>query len=101
MHDNAITQCPKCLKNTLRRIISGGAYCFVKKGTDEIKVGHLANRNRDSFSEDQKEHILTKNSSKAMKKKPQPWYREHQTKTNSQVAAMTPDEKDHYIEHGT
>jgi hypothetical protein len=55
-------ECPNCHKQTLFRDyqadLPSGA---VKKGDNEITVGHLAHRNTDRMSEDQKEALWVKN----------------------------------------
>jgi putative FmdB family regulatory protein len=62
IHDDPLLRCSQCNKHTLRRIISGGIYVSVKKSDNEIKLGHLADRNRSRLSNDEKEHIKIKNT---------------------------------------
>lgn len=56
--------CPKCKKTTSvhRSYISDIPSTSVKLGDDEITVGHLANRNRDRFSDEQKAHLNYKHN---------------------------------------
>lgn len=64
-YDNIKTKCPKCSsKKTERcydidlRNISGS----VIKSDSEIKLGHLADRNRDRMSNDEKSHLYKKHN---------------------------------------
>jgi putative FmdB family regulatory protein len=62
INDEPLLRCEKCDCHQLRRIISGGIYTSVRKSDSELTLGHLADRNRSRFSEDQKEHLAVKNT---------------------------------------
>lgn len=90
MFQDPLLRCPECDKHELFRVISGGLHVSVKKGDDEITVGHLADRHRDSFSSDKKEMLTEKNGlnkGKIANKRPM-------------SAGWTDKQKEHYIMTG-
>lgn len=62
INDEPLLRCEKCDCHQLRRIISGGIYTSVRKSDSELTLGHLADRNRSRFSEDQKAALAIKNT---------------------------------------
>lgn len=57
-YDSLDKKCEKCRSsNTHRMYDLDGVTGSVVKSDDQLTVGGLADRNRDRFSEDQKEHI--------------------------------------------
>lgn len=56
--------CPKCdISNTIRRNFEEDLPVNqIIKGDSEIKIGHLAQRNTEKFSEDEKQAIYRKNN---------------------------------------
>lgn len=62
IHDEALLRCPNCDQHKLQRIITGGIYVSIRKSDSEIKLGHLADRNRSRLSQDEKEHLEIKNT---------------------------------------
>lgn len=63
-------ECPECKANKIVRSYVPPTGC-VKKGDDEITVGHLAHRNTERMSEDRKESIYVKNN--AYRENPPPF----------------------------
>jgi putative FmdB family regulatory protein len=100
IHDDALLRCPECDKHKLRRIITGGIYGSVRKGNDEITVGHLADRNRSTFSADKKEMLTEKRDlNKGKLSEPAPTMGDPKV-TPKQIQAMTKAQKQHYIVTG-
>lgn len=62
IHDDPLLRCPRCNTHSLFRVITGGLYVNVRKSDSDITIGHLADRNRSRFSEDQKEHLENKHT---------------------------------------
>lgn len=62
-HDEALSSCPSCYTESLRRVPQ---LCIgiVRKGDSECTLGSLADRNESRFSDDQKHHIRKKNNDK-------------------------------------
>ena len=99
IHDEALLRCPNCDKHKLRRIITGGLYASVKKSDNEITVGHLADRNRSRFSNDQKEMLTEKrelNKGRAPKKEPEIVFGDPKVDTTK----MNSKEKEKYVMTG-
>jgi putative FmdB family regulatory protein len=103
IHDEPLLRCEKCDTHNLYRIISGGLYSSIKKSDDEIKLGHLADRNRDRFSNDKKEYLLEKNGvtayNKNLKKYGSP-LRFDDSVSEKRLNKMTKEEQKKYIEKG-
>lgn len=63
---NGKAKCPHCKKQSKERVYSvdlSGATASVKKADSELStVGDIANRNRDNFSDDYKEHLRRKHN---------------------------------------
>lgn len=89
-----LKKCPQCEQETLN-VVMGLPRVTVRLGDGEIKLGHLADRNRDRFSEDHKQSINSTYGIKPVKEKP--WYWEDSDKTKKEIAAMTPEEQVNYV----
>ena len=63
-------ECESCgkTKEVIRNYVEDTNSGFIKKSDTEIKVGHLASRNRDSLSSDEKDHIYKKHNEYRYKK---------------------------------
>lgn len=103
IHADALKKCKKCKTNNLYRVITGDIYCSIKKSDSEIKLGHLADRNRDRFSDDKKEYLLEKSGvstyNKNIKKYGSP-LRFDGSKSEKDINRMSEKEKKKYIERG-
>ena len=86
IHDEAKLRCENCNQHKLRRIISGGIYTSVRKSDSELTLGHLADRNRSRFSEDQKEHLAIKNTPEGCKPFPKTFGITKETRENAKRA---------------
>lgn len=98
IHEEPLLRCPKCDKHSLVRIITGGLYASVRKGKDEITLGHLADRNRSEFSDDKKEMLDAKSDMDRFKAPPTPegWFGDPKVNTSN----MSKEQKKKYIETG-
>ena len=82
-------KCPECGKNTLDRVIYGGAYAFVKNTNT---VGQLADKNTKDMG-----HYKRSEMEATSKEKNQ-----HQevSNTRKEINKMTPKQKQRYIMEG-
>lgn len=87
IHDEALTKCPSCGKNSLERVPYGGLGSFMKNSSNTI--GGQADKNWSKMGSYQKSEILAK------KKAEQP---HDQAKDNrKKINNMTPEQKRKYI----
>tara|TARA_R110002096_G_scaffold420468_1_gene625518 strand:- start:206 stop:553 length:348 start_codon:yes stop_codon:yes gene_type:complete len=91
--DDPLVNCPSCGEDTLTRVITGGAYAFVKNtGT----IGGLADKNAIKNKSKINEIQAMKSESKPKSDKPD----YHGDSTNKEISKMTPQQKDNYIMRG-
>ena len=90
-----LVACPSCNENGLRRIITGGAYAFVKNTNT---IGGLADKNASANKSKIQESQHKKNESKPVEQKP--WYHEHASASTSEINKMTNKQKAKYIMEG-
>ena len=93
--EDPIPKCPNCESGNVKRVFSVPRVAVVK-GDDEIKIGHLADRNRDRFSSDQKEYLDVKHK-RPHRKVEEPWWQQYNTKSTKEIMKMTPKEQKEYI----
>lgn len=86
IHDDPLLRCFDCNQHKLRRVISGGIYHSVRKSDSELTLGHLADRNRSRFSEDQKEHLAIKNTPEGCKPFPKNFGTSKEVRENAKKA---------------
>jgi len=95
--DDPLSLCPECGEPSLNRVISGGAYAFVK-GVNT--VGNLADKNTKN-----NESLIQENQQRIKESQPstnssKPWYSQYATATNKEVSKMTNKQKAEYILKG-
>ena len=93
--DDPLVNCPSCKEDTLTRVITGGAYAFVKNANT---IGTLADRNAKN-----NKSLIQENKHKASEDKPtepKAWYDKHKSATNKEVQKMTKEQKSKYIIEG-
>lgn len=100
-NDAELTKCPECGKETLKKKITVPLMVFVR-GTDNMTLGTLAERNASMMSEDQKEHLTEKYKSPRAKKqkKPNPTPLTKDGITDKKINSMSTEQKRRYIETG-
>lgn len=91
--DDPLSDCPECKEPRLYRVISGGAYSFVKGSNT---VGSLADKNTRTNKNkiNELQAIKAENNPKPDK----PFY--HGEATNQQINKMTEKQKQSYIMKG-
>lgn len=110
--DEPLVKCPKCKKNELFKVVTGGHGFFLSNRT----VGAIADKNDAKFSKDFKQHLKKKNSQKkdvlsphlqdgASITKPKestkkPWFAKDQKVSDKKLKAASPQEQLNYIEKG-
>lgn len=87
IHDDALTKCPTCGKNSLQRVPYGGLGSFMKNNSNTI--GSQADKNWSNMGSYQKSEILSK------KKAEQP--HNEAKETRKKINNMTPEQKRKYI----
>lgn len=89
IHDEALTKCPSCGKNTLERVLYGGLASFVK---DAKTIGQVADKNWSNLGSYKRSEIeaSNKNNSEARTKR----------KQMREINQMTPQQKEKYIRTG-
>jgi putative FmdB family regulatory protein len=108
IHDEPITTCPKCgTTEALQRLISPPMYVSVRLGQSEIaSLKHLAERNTEGMSGDERANRERENVTKKMDedgqviKTPQP-VDQKKSKLHKKINRMTPQQKKAFIEKGT
>lgn len=85
--DDALTKCPSCGKNSLKRVIYGGLGCFVK---DVKTIGQLADSNWKKMGSYKRSEI----EQSKKKDTDQPAYGKA---TRKQINKMTTEQKKKYI----
>lgn len=90
IHDDPLLRCPCCDTHSLFRVITGGLYCAVRKSDSDITLGHLADRNRSKFSDDQKEHLEIKHTPPGCKPFPKDFGVKKEDRTLSKKAKDLP-----------
>ncbi len=90
IHDEALTLCPSCGKNTLERVPYGGLGSFMKNSSNTI--GGQADKNWSEMGSYQKSEIEEKNKPNLQAKE----VREQRNKINK----MTAQQKTNYIIKG-
>lgn len=93
--EEPLTLCPSCHENGLRRIITGGAYAFVKNTNT---IGGLADKNAKNNKSQIQEHQHKNKESKP--KDDKPWYKKEGSATKSEINNMTKQQKAKYIMEG-
>lgn len=96
-HDDALTTCPECGKETLFRIVTGGIMAKVNK-IDTI--GKLADYNGKINKNKLQEEAHKKSEENPAPEKP--WYRnsKYGNATSSEINRMTPQQQHRYIMEG-
>jgi putative FmdB family regulatory protein len=93
--------CTECWLGTLQKVILTAPAFTIKLSRSDIKkVGHLASRNKERMSNDEKEHLDRKHGRKKVKQKRR-FFDKYNTKTAKEIRKMTPQQQKEYIEHGT
>jgi len=89
IHDEALTKCPSCGKNTLERVLYGGLASFVK---DAKTIGQVADKNWSNLGSYKRSEIEAKNKNNS----------EAQTKRKQmrEINQMTQQQKEKYIRTG-
>ena len=93
--DEPLKKCPSCGKDTLIRIIYGGAYAFVKNTNT---IGGLADKNAQANKHKISESLHKKSESKPTESKP--WYHKEGSANSSEINKMTKKQKAKYIMEG-
>lgn len=90
--DDALTECPKCGKNALYRLIYGGLGSFMK---DTKTIGQLADKNWSKMGSYQRSEIEAKhNDGKQVKDSP---LSQFGSATKKEINKMTQAQKEKYI----
>ena len=89
IHDEALTKCPSCGKNTLERVPYGGLGAFVK---DAKTIGQIADKNWSNMGSYKRSEIEAGTKSKKEAKEKRQQIRE--------IGNMTPEQKTKYIMTG-
>lgn len=95
MQDDPLVTCPSCHENGLRRIITGGAYAFVKNTNT---IGSLGDKNAKINKSKIQEGQHKKEENKPKEEKP--WYTKEGNATSKEINAMTKKQKAKYIMEG-
>lgn len=88
--DDPLVTCPSCGENALARIITGGAYVFVKNSTT---IGSIADKNARENKGKLQEEIAKKKESQPQAQSPS----YHGSATNREIMKMTPKQQQKYI----
>jgi len=91
--DEPLLNCPNCGEDALARLITGGAYAFVKNANT---IGGLADKNATKNKSKINEIQAMKNESKSKPEKPD----YHGGATNKEINKMTAKQKRNYIMRG-
>tara|TARA_R100000742_G_C4276792_1_gene98116 strand:- start:1595 stop:1948 length:354 start_codon:yes stop_codon:yes gene_type:complete len=93
--DDPLTKCPNCGKDSLRRVISGGAYAFVTGGNT---IGSLMDKN----TRNNKSQIQEQQHKKAEQtpKSEAPWYHNSGSASAKEINGMSKKQKADYIMRG-
>ena len=86
--DDAITECPKCKKQTLYRIITGGIYGHVYQ--EPTTIGQQADRNWKNKGHYERSNAMTKMDDEARNKR----------ESRKMINKMNKDKQYHYIMTG-
>tara|TARA_R100000808_G_scaffold5713_1_gene17191 strand:+ start:28157 stop:28531 length:375 start_codon:yes stop_codon:yes gene_type:complete len=102
MKDKKKKTCPECKKPKLKRLL-GQPMIFVKG--EPSTIGHWAERNTEKMGRYELGDRTgqQKEANEKAKKQPsekQPWYKKHQTASNSEVSKMSESQKQRYIKDG-
>lgn len=102
MKDKKKRKCPECKKPRLKRLI-GQPIFFIKGEAGTIR--HLAERNTENMGryelgDKQGQQQEAKDKAKKQNTQEQPWYKEHQAASNSEVSKMSESQKTRYIRDG-
>lgn len=93
-------KCPACNQNKLELLLFAPHF-FNRLGDDDIKVGHLSARNTESFSDDRKATLKEKHHTGVRQdKKEGKNFWDVTAKQTQEIANMTPEKKQKYIETG-
>jgi putative FmdB family regulatory protein len=95
INDEPLKNCPSCGKDALMRIISGGAYAFVKNTNT---IGGLADKNTQANKGKISEILHKEAESKPVESKP--WYQKEGSANSSEINKMTKKQKAKYIMEG-
>tara|TARA_Y100001938_G_C7948016_1_gene357767 strand:- start:311 stop:664 length:354 start_codon:yes stop_codon:yes gene_type:complete len=90
--DEPLLNCPSCLEDGLRRIITGGLGAFVK---DSNTIGGIADKNASLNKSKIQEAAAKKKESQPQVKPDSPSY--YGSATNREVMSMTPQQQKKYI----
>lgn len=93
IHDEALTECPSCGQNALRRVIYGGLGSFMK---DPKTIGGLADHNWSKKGHYEKSDIESQSKSKEEKS----YFSKFGKASTKEINKMTNDQKTKYIMTG-
>ena len=93
--DEPLRKCPCCGKDSLRRVISGGAYAFVTGGNT---IGSLIDKNTKN-NKSQIQEQQQKKSEQAPKSET-PWYNNSGSASAKEISKMNKKQKADYIMRG-
>ena len=95
VQDEPLVTCPSCHENGLRRIITGGAYAFVKNTNT---IGGMGDKNAKENKSQIQEYQHKK--SELAPKEDKPWYKKQGSATKGEINNMTKQQKAKYIMEG-
>lgn len=94
--DDAITECPKCCKNTLERVLYGGLATFIKGRRNTI--GQVAEKNWSALGKYKQSEIETQQKEK-MEAESSPFSSLGRA-SKKDIMKMTTDQQKKYITEG-
>ena len=95
--DEPLLNCPNCGEDALSRIITGGAYAFVKNSDT---IGGRADKNTRENKNQIEEISHKKMENKPSPKEKKPWYAKEGNATSQEINAMTKKQQAKYIMEG-
>ena len=95
VNDEPLKNCPSCQENGLRRVISGGAYAFVKNSNTICGIADKnATTNKSKIQEEQHKKL------ESTPKEDKPWYQTQGSATSKEINGMTKKQQAKYIIEG-
>ena len=91
VQDDPLINCPACGEDALARIISGGAYAFVKNTNT---AGGAGGTSKNKIQEEQHK------KAEAAPEEKKPWYAKEGNATSQEIKAMTKKQQAKYIMEG-
>ena len=95
VEDDPLVNCPNCGEDALARVISGGAYAFVKNTNTIGGIG-------DKQGRDSKNKLQEESHKKAelTPKQDKPWYTKQESASKGEINNMTKKQQAKYIMEG-